>query len=90
MLLVHLLLELMSLNHPVVVQLVLNDLLLENVLAESELIDTVDEVLLRDKVALGGFTDASDSPAAEVLVKYDIFKAKELIIAQNDQMQRLD
>lgn len=73
MLLVHLLLELMCLNHPVVVQLVLDDLLLEYVLAESELIHTVDKVLLRDKIALGGLTDASDSPATEVLVKHNIF-----------------
>ena len=63
------------------VELVLNDLFLEDLVAKFELIDTIDEILLRQEVNTGICAGAHHCHLPDFRVVNDFLQAKRLVTA---------
>lgn len=85
-----LLVELVGLHQPTTVKLVFNDLLLNYSLAEPELVDTVNEELLRDVQTLCLLAETLDCLGPQSVVLDDFFESKKFILAQNHEVQCFD
>ena len=71
----------MRLRHPAAVELVLDDLLLDDLLREFELVDAVDEVLLREVVARASCARTFNCLIPDFLILHNLLQAKELVFA---------
>ena len=81
--LIKLILEHLSLQDSVLVELVFDDLLVQYVVAELVLVDAVNEVLLRYPVSAALRAHAFHSLGSELAVLDDFFNTKELILASD-------
>ena len=71
----------MSLWHPVDVELVFYDLLLDDLLRKFKLVYTVDEVLFWEIVTRASGADTFYSLTPEVKILHDFLQTKELVLA---------